>query len=250
MWAPVFGLWAFGFELMRTLTRRRSEVGSALVVAVLAVLVMAAFGSALVLISVTETGISAHHSRATETLHAADAALERALVDLLALADWNAALSGLATSTLTDGASSGVRFVAGAAVDIDAITSELRCGRRAGCGDGDMDAFSAERPWGRDNPRWQLFAWSPLSRMTPSIAPDRDTYVLVWVADDPADNDGDPRQDGSTADNPGRGVVQLTVHAYGPGGARRILEATVARRIQEDAPAGAAPSVLVWRAVR
>ena len=233
------------------LTSRDSARGTALVVAVLATLVLAAFGSALVLISVTETGISAYHERAAGALYAADAALERAIVDLFALADWNAALSGLATSTLTDGLPSGVRLLSGTQVDIDAISSELRCGRRDGCGEADLDAFTAERPWGVDNPRWQLFAWGPLSRMMPAVAPAHDAYVLVWVGDDAGDADGNPLQDGNSADNPGSGIVQLTVQAYGPGGVRRILEATVARRVRDDGQPdpGAVPRVVVWRAV-
>jgi hypothetical protein len=235
-----------------TLRARERDRGVALVAALLATLVLAAFGSALVLISVTETGISAYHERATGTFYAADAALERAIADLFALADWNVALSGLATSTLTDGPPSGVRLVWGTEVDIDALSSDLRCGRREGCGDADMDAFTAERPWGIDNPRWQLYAWGPLSRMTP-VSADHDAYVLVWIADDAGDTDGNPLVDGSADDNPGRGIVQLTAHAYGAGGSRRVLEATVARRVQDDGQEpnpGVAPRVIVWREVR
>jgi hypothetical protein len=88
--------------------------------------------------------------------------------------------------------------------------------------------------------------------MTP-VSADHDAYVLVWIADDAGDTDGNPLVDGSADDNPGRGIVQLTAHAYGAGGSRRVLEATVARRVQDDGQEpnpGVAPRVIVWREVR
>ena len=51
------------------------------------------------------------------------------------------------------------------------------------------------------------------------------------MADDPADNDDNPLMDGGTANgaNPGTGVLSMLAYAYGPTGARRMIETTVAR---------------------
>jgi len=54
-------------------------------------------------------------------------------------------------------------------------------------------------------------------------------YMVVWVADDPSETDMDPFTDGGGPENPGRGRLSITAHAYGPAGTRRIIEATVAR---------------------
>ncbi len=69
-------------------------------------------------------------------------------------------------------------------------------------------------------------------------------YLAVWVGDDPSENDGKPLVDGddSAGTNPGRGLLSLLVHAYGPS-SRRIIEATVAQ-------AGNGVRVLSWREVR
>ena len=66
---------------------------------------------------------------------------------------------------------------------------------------------------------------------------------LVWVADDPAENDGDPARDGMDAANPGAGILQVRSEAFGPGGARRAVEATLGR-------AGTGLRIISWRLVR
>jgi hypothetical protein len=69
--------------------------------------------------------------------------------------------------------------------------------------------------------------------------------VIVWVGDDPLENDGQPLVDGDTSGgaNPGKGLLQLLAHAYGPAGARRVVEATLMR-------AGPGIRVLSWREIR
>ena len=55
---------------------------------------MTALGLALTLTTTTETTIAANHRMGQEALNAADAAIERAMQDLLAVPDWNRVLSG------------------------------------------------------------------------------------------------------------------------------------------------------------
>jgi hypothetical protein len=76
---------------MRSPSRRRtgSEQGIALVIALMAMMLMAALGSALVLMTMTEAGVSSNYVSGVEAFYAADAALERTLSDLPAVGDWN-----------------------------------------------------------------------------------------------------------------------------------------------------------------
>jgi hypothetical protein len=235
------------------------ERGTALVIVILSVMLLTALGSALVLISVTETGISAHYRTGFRALYAADAALVRAVADLAASSDWNAALAGGARSTFTDGGPGGVRGVAGMRVDLDALTRSLRCGTALACDGSGVGSLSG--PWGLNNPAWQLYAWGPLSQLLPSPG-DRDIYLTVWVGDDPEEADSNPLLDEERPDQPGHGVIRLVASAHGPGGARRTLEATLARDPPppDDAgtatgssavPAGAPRArVIAWREVR
>ncbi len=216
---------------------RCAERGSALVVVILVSSLLQVLGAMLVLSALSETYIAAHVRDGIESLHAADAGLERAVVALEGLPDWDAALAGAAASVFVDGAP-GVRHMAdGTVVDLNATTNRMRCGMPAGCSDASMQATTGERPWGRNNPRWQLFAYGPVRRIVSSDGVDSTAYVVVWLADDPSENDGNPLADGgdperidaSNLANMGRGVVRLTATAYGPGTARRTLEATVVR---------------------
>src|SRR5262245_20102959 len=81
----------------------RADRGSAVILALAVMMLIAAAGSALVLIAVTDTRISAFVTAGTDSFYGADAALERALVDLAALDRWDDALSGATVSTFTDG---------------------------------------------------------------------------------------------------------------------------------------------------
>jgi hypothetical protein len=109
------------------------------------------------------------------------------------------------------------------------------------CTAAQMDHAAGERPWGSNNPRWRLYANGRLSAVATGI--DSPFYVAVWVADDAAENDGDPARDGIDASNPGTGIVQVRSEAFGPSGARRAVEATLGR-------AGAGLRVISWRLVR
>jgi hypothetical protein len=218
------------------------------VLVIMMMLLMAATGSALVLITTTETRIAAAYRSGTALLDAAEGVMASAISDLAGIADWDAALTGVATARLTDGMP-GIRAIAGTAVDALAITNDLRCGRVARCADADMDAMTADRPWGRNNPRWQLFAWGRLRTLVPALPERNDAYLLVWIGDDGAEEDGDPLHDASGEADPGRGTVVLVAHAYGAGGMRRAIQATIARA-PEAGPAGGPVRVISWREVR
>ena len=128
-----------------------------------------------------------------------------------------------------------------------------------------MDAFTSERPWGPNNPRWQPFAWGRLQDLLPDAAAEAPFYVVVMAADDQSENDGDPLRDGATmctheqvtGCNPGTGLLALRAEAFGPFGAHKILELTVSRAgapgdepVYNSGTEQAGVRILSWREVR
>jgi hypothetical protein len=214
--------------------RLRDERGVALIISLMCVVLMMALGMALMMTTITETKISANYSNGNEALYAADAAVERVMQDLLTVPDWNNVLSGALQSSFIDGAPTGTRPLAdGSQLDLLQATYMVRCGKITVCSDANMDAFTAERPWGPNNPRWQLYAYGSMEDMLPTETINSKVYVVVWVADDPSENDGQPAMDGEAnvdgTTNAGKGVVSMLAYAYGPNGVRRVIEVTVAR---------------------
>lgn len=229
--------------------RARAERGAALLSALAATLFMLALGSALVLITATEVRIGGRYARGAEVLAAAELLLDRALLDIDAAGEWDLVLAGTTTSGLTDGPADGVRSVGDMSLDIAAMTNHWQCGLPS-CGDAEVSAATAMRPWGVNNPRWQPFAWIPLDLVSASAPPLSPVYGLVWVADDPGENDGNPLRDGDTEDNPGRDTLLVLVEARGSGGLRRVLEASVRRTRNPDTGQPDGLELLAWREVR
>lgn len=216
------------------------EDGVALIIALMAMMLMMALGLTLVMTTTTETRISANYSQGTEALYAADAAVERVMDDILTVPDWNDILKGTARSAFVDGAPSGTRTLPdGSTLDLDKATNMLDCGLAAACSDTDLNTSTDERPWGLNNPRWKLYAYGPVSDMLPTDTINSNDYVVVWIADDPSETDNDPTADGNPGQNcgtdtgcsanPGSGVLAMHAEAYGPGGAKRVIEVTIAK---------------------
>jgi hypothetical protein len=212
----------------------------ALIIVLMAMSVMAALGLALMLTTMAERKIAGTFERGSEAFYAADAGVERAMQDLLRLPSWDGLLTGTVTSTFIDGGPGGVRTGPGQLpFDLSEATNVVRCGRPT-CSDADLVAITEERPWGSNNPAWQPFAYGPLDRLLPDQHINSQMYVVVWVADDPSENDGDPRRDGGPPvgcdpardpgcedRNLGRGVLLMKAKAFGPDGAQRAIEVTV-----------------------
>src|SRR4026209_1099690 len=137
-----------------------SEDGVALLVTLFAMLVMSAIGSALILSTISETLIAGNARGARDAFYAANAALERAMADLAETADWNQAVNGTVPSTLVDGLPKGTRTLAKRTdVELEQTRNLANCGKAAGCTDAGMDATSAVRPCGTNNPRWKAYAY-------------------------------------------------------------------------------------------
>jgi hypothetical protein len=203
---------------------------------------ISALAMSLTLLVSTESRVTANYRDGIETLYGAEAALERVLPDLAAEPDFSRVLTGVATSSFIDGPAGLRRLPDGTFMDLHGLTSMLNCGR-AVCSDADLDESRDERPWGQNNPRWQLYGYGPStllgagpSTLLGTGAGGPRFYAIVWVADDPSETDLDPFTDGGPSigpeagsENPGRGRMSIAVKAYGPAGTRRIIEASIAR---------------------
>jgi hypothetical protein len=222
------------------MSTRSNERGIALLVAMMALVFMSALGLALVASTTAETLVAANFRAAVETAYAADAMVGRAMVDLRMAADWTPLLTGVVRSTFVDGEPTGVRTLDdGSIVDLDRVVNLADCNKTTACRASEMDAVTSLRPWGLNNPRWQLYAYGPLKQLSADLPLRSSSYVVAMVGDDPSETDGNPLRDAAEADDPGAGVVALRVEAFGPHGAHKIVELTLLR--------SAGLHVLSWR---
>ncbi len=221
----------------------QSNRGVALIIVLLVMMLLSVLGLSLTMVTSSEERVADSYLGGSEAFYAADAALELAVQELARVPDWSHVLDGTVTSAFIDSQVSLQGWPGGQARTSGEATAFVNC-RRTSCTTAELDARTSERPWGANNPRWRLFAYGPVRDMSPSGTIDSPGYVAVWVGDDPSENDGKPLVDGEevAGPNPGRGVLTLLVHAYGPS-SRRVIEATVAQ-------AGTGVRVLSWREVR
>lgn len=195
--------------------RVAGETGAALLIAILTTVLLAAIGACLVYVSTTETLISAAFRHAEETASAADAAFERALLDLDLLTDWSVVLLPPPANVVSSFVDGRQQVVApdGRRLDLAQLTAQRQR---------ESDAAYGAQSFGPDSPQWRLYAHAPLDAVLPSGAVAQPAYLIVWVADDGWDGDGNPSLDSN---------ARILVHAeaYGSGAARRALEASVGR---------------------
>ncbi|MBA2303432.1 MAG: pilus assembly PilX N-terminal domain-containing protein [Acidobacteria bacterium] len=212
------------------------ERGTALLIAIMLVLMFAAIGAAVSIASRTEMLIAANFRQSREALYAAEGAMALAVRDLGGIADWSAVLSGAVASSFTDGAAIGTRTLPGG------DTVALCCAAPSLTADLQQRAHG-DRSWGVDTPQWLLFAWGPASGWLPAGRVDSPIYVAVWVADDTADNDGNPAADSN-------GLIELHAQALAPGGGRRVVEVLAARQNLSGGAPIPGLRILSWRDVR
>jgi hypothetical protein len=206
----------------------RNERGISLIIALMSTLLLTALGLGLVMITITETMISANFRDGGEAVYAADAGVERVMQDLLTVPDWNQILSGSLQSSFIDGPPSGTRAIpGGGTLDLSAATNLMNCGKVSTCSDAEMNAWSLERPYQLNNPRWRLYAYAAMNSIIDTGTVDSPLYVVVWVADDPAETDDNPSADSTSGS--GAGVMLLRARAYGPNGSAATIEAAVSR---------------------
>ena len=212
-----------------------------MMMALMALSLLTAFGVAMLLSSSTEILIAGTFRDQRAALYAADAIAARAADELAAVADWDTVLNGLVTSTVVDGPPTGTRRLHdGAAIDLVQAVNMATCQKRTTCTASDVTAVTAQRPWGPNNPRWRLYAYGPLAGMLPASDIESPWYVLLMVADNPL----------QAAD-----VIAMRAEAFGPRSAHAVIELLAARAFGADSDYNdgggqAAVRILSWREVR
>ena len=188
----------------------RDDRGSGLIIALIATVLLTSLGVGLVMLSTTEGAIASNYRAGNETLYAADAAIERVVQDVLLVPRWNDILTGTIQSGFVDSTLTPTTPF-GQPLNLTTITTELQA---------QSDAWA---PWGANNPQWHLFAYGPLSEMMGTgVSLENQTYIAVWVSDDPAEIDDNPSADTN-------GVITVMAQAIGPHGSQRAVEVTVAK---------------------
>jgi len=202
-----------------------TDRGSALLLVLIAAALLSALGAGLVMMGSTEATIAANYRTAAETRYAVEAAAERAVEDLVKIAPWSAALSGAIPSTFVDGSVTPV-LPSNQRIDLVAITADVQ--RQS----------DAAGSWGANSPRFRLFAYGPFSSITGSGSVQSSAYLATWIADDPAETDGDPLADVN-------GRITLLAKAFGLFGSVRSLAVTLSR----SGPGPGVVHVLSWQEV-
>ena len=206
-----------------TQTRVLSEHGSVLLCALLVIALIATAAVALSMIVVTESTVAANYAASQQGLFAADAGIERAIADLRAAPAWGA-VPATSVVTLAADFNDGLsvpRGPDGSTLDLAQLTIQRQA---------ESDAVYSASP---NRPLWHVYAHASLDRMGPGAgiaAP----YVIVWVADDVDDADGNPAVD--TND-----VVMMHAEAFGIRGGKRAVDVTIQR---EQAMAAGVPGVM------
>jgi len=210
--------------------------GAALVMVIMALFLLTSLSVALLLSSSAEVMTAANFTNQRAAVYAADAILERAMIDIAAAPDWGALTAGVVGSSFAEGPAAGVRALAdGTEIDIGAIVNRAGCHKRSACSDAELDAVTPDRPWGARNPRWRLYAYGWLRDLLPAAAGGVPWYVAVMVAEHPL----------------GVGAIAVRAEAFGPRSAHSVVELTAARGNGDtDYNDGTTPRTISWREVR
>jgi hypothetical protein len=229
-----------------------NDRGIALIMVVLVTSFLSALGLGLLLAVFMDRLATGNMAGSVAMLYAADGGIELAARELAQAPNLDVVLSGAQRSSFTDGAPGGVRGLpGGGAVDLTATTNVLNCGKTTTCTTAQMNANTKERPWGTNNPRWQLFAYGPMAQFHEMTRP-APCYLAVWIGDDVREQDGNPLADAPASDAPGHGIVRVHAETFGATGSRRAIEAELARICPADLAPGCLPGIRVqsWQELR
>lgn len=201
--------------------RDNDDSGVALVIVMMTITLLTALGTALTLGTIAETAVAANYRDATETLYAADAAVEFATQEVAAVADWSDVISEPGRSAFVDGQPGGLRTVGAIALDLSEATRDVNA--------------AAVGPPGPVSGGWVLYAFGLFEDFVPSGASRSPIYVAVWIAD---------RSDTPEEEPSGPDALSILGQAYGARGSRRTVEAIV---VKEGASTIRTQSWREWR---
>jgi hypothetical protein len=205
-----------------------------LIAAVMITSLVGALAASLVFIVTIESRVGRHHQAAESGAYAAAAGIERLIGDLRRWPTWQPVPSMASTALSFNDGRVSPTLADGTTLDLAWRTSDRQAA---------SDAFY---PIGSNRPVWTLYAHASLARITAIGVPMSNPYVVVWVADDPDDLDGDPSLDSN-------GVILARAEAFGVRGGWRAIEATLAASIVRDDAGAAVAShvtVIAWREAR
>ncbi len=225
----------------------RTQGGFGLVSVLIWLSLLATLALGVALATSTEAPAAGALHEKLKMTRAAESAVALAVAVLAQHPDWTNAPAGALTSAFTDGPI-GARSVGGAVVNLAVETSLRTCGRAAPCDDTATAASSPARPWGVRNPRWQLLVHQPLAALDATAGAVCPCYLMAWVADDPADADGDPGHDAPPG-MAGHRVLLVRGAAFGGLGALAEVEALVAQPCRRSAALCGGIRVQSWGAV-
>jgi hypothetical protein len=206
---------------------RSDERGAAMLLALIAASLIAAVAASLIVTTSTDLMITGTYRSSAEAMYGVEAGVERGISELARMPDWSvvvAAPPANVVSSFDDGST----FAAapdGRRMSVPGLTAARQAV---------SNTVYGATEFGADSPVWRLYAHAPLRNVLPAglIAPPG--YVLVWVADDGGDGDGDPTKDTN-------GQILLYGDAYGVSGSRRALEVAIGHAGQT------AIKVLSWK---
>ncbi len=222
---------------------RRAQQGTALVAAVLLVLLLSATGLGLALTAGLEPATARAFEGRTLAVNAAESALLLTAHALAAVPDWNDALGPDWRPPLIEPAAPADAVRLGRrVVPVSVVTNLATCQQLEPCQPGDRIAVTGDRPWGTNNPDFRLVGRVILGGGAPgSAVAGEGSSAYVWIGDDPSEIDGLADRDGGEAGIlQGRDRLIVRAEAFGLQGAHAAVQAVAERR-------GGAPPVRLRR---
>jgi hypothetical protein len=195
--------------------RLHNEGGVAMLLALMAAALIAAVAASLIVTTSTDVRITGSYRSSAEAMYAVEAGLERAISELARVPDWSAVVASPPANVVAsfDDGSTFATAPDGRRMSVPALTAARQAVSNVAYGPAEFAA---------DSPIWRLFAHAALRSVLPPGLVSPPGYVLVWVADDGGDGDGDPATDSN-------GLILLYGDAYGVSRSRRALEVAIAR---------------------
>jgi len=197
-----------------------AERGSVLLCTLMVITLIATVGAAVSLIVFTESVVAGTYYASQQGLYAADAGIELAIAEARVLSTWTSLPSSASPSSDFNDGQTTPRGPDGTALNLAQLTMKRQA---------ESDAVY---PNVADRPHWRLYSHATLNRIAGRAASGT-PYVVVWIADDPDDLDGDPAVD--TND-----IVLLHAEAFAVRSGTRAVGATIHR---EQAMAAGLPGV-------
>jgi hypothetical protein len=209
--------------ITQTGSSRRGQEGSALLLALIVMCLLGALGLAAVTAASVERGMSANQVSGLAVHYAAEAIASRVVAELGSIDDWTDLPGGSITSAFLD-SSAEPQTPWRQPIDLTQLTRALQ------------DETDSALPLGVNRPTWRLFSSGSLHRLLFGSDDWTGPYCVVWIADDPAESDGN-----SAIDSNGR--IAIHAAAIAMKGSRHDLDLTV----EHQSGATPATRVLTWR---